>query len=87
MMDASADAPSLAQAPSKDGTLPPSPAPRWTWQPKVHALAVAGGVDRPRWDGAPGPGGTAGAGRQGLPARGRAERGSWLAMANAVSER
>ena len=51
-MDASADAPSLAQAPSKDGTLPPSPAPRWTWQPKVHALAVEGGVDRPRWDGA-----------------------------------
>ena len=81
-MDASADAPSLAQAPSKDGTLPPSPAPRWTWQPKVHALAVEGGVDRPRQDGAPGPGRTAGPRQAGLPARGRAERGSWLATAN-----
>ena len=80
---------------SRAESSPPSPAPRWTWQPshslgstgpspvpRVHALAVEGGVDRPRRDGAPGPGGTVGAGGQGLPAHGLGERGSWLATAN-----
>jgi hypothetical protein len=92
------------QAPSTDGTLPPSPAPRWdlATQPQselhrsipgaqVLALALEGRRDRPGADGGMAPpalaGGrdrprTVGAGRQGLPARGHAERGSWLALAN-----